>query len=172
MINLSYWIFPAFPALQELAPDVDWARLRRNGLALISASRFGTFSLPTDWESLGGSGLAPAAGFPSGFGYNAIRIPLYLAMDGADDSRQALRRFAGSWSETASPGTLLDSKQASVTVPIAQTGYAIILAIARCMSAGKVIAPELISQRSDLYFPETLRLLSVIAIQKRCPTCL
>ena len=37
---------------------------------------------------------------------------------------------------------------------------------------GQPIPPEMINTRSDLYYPETLRLLSVLAIQERFPACL
>ena len=146
--------------------------LRRSGLALLDKSRFGTFGVPTEWESLAGASPQPAAGFPAAFGYNAIRIPLYLALDGGEDARQALRRFAGTWAQTASTTQLVEAHQAPVTVPLGQPGYTLVMATARCVSAGTAVPPEAISTRSDLYFPETLRLLSVIAIQERYSACL
>lgn len=172
VVNLSYWVFPAFGALAEAAPEVDWSGLRRSGLALLDKSRFGTFGVPTEWESLAGASPQPAAGFPAAFGYNAIRIPLYLALDGGEDARQALRRFAGTWAQTASTTQLVEAHQAPVTVPLGQPGYTLVMATARCVSAGTAVPPEAISTRSDLYFPETLRLLSVIAIQERYSACL
>lgn len=172
VVNLSYWVFPGFAALQDLAPEVDWTGLRRNGLALIEASRFGSFGLPTDWESLAAPRPRPAASFPAAFGYNAIRIPLYLAMDGAPDTRRMLRRFAGAWTQTASTTSLVDSKEAAVTLPIKEPGYDLVLALARCVAGGQAIPPEMINRRSDFYYPETLRLLSVVAIAERFPACL
>lgn len=172
VVNLSYWVFPAFQALQDLAPEVDWAGLRRSGLALIEGSRFGSFGLPTDWESLAAARPRPAANFPAAFGYNAIRIPLYLAMDGSPEARRALRRFAGAWTQTASITSLVDSKEAAVTLPIKEPGYDLVLALARCVAGGQAIPPEMINRRSDFYYPETLRLLSVLAIQERSPACL
>ena len=172
VINLSYWVFPAFPTLAELAPEFDWAGVRHSGLALLEQSRFGTFGVPTEWESLAGASPQPAAGFPTAFGYNAIRIPLYLALDGNEDARQALRRFAGTWAQTASTTQLLEAHPVPVTVPLGQPGYGLVMATARCVSAGAAVPPETISARSDLYFPETLRLLSVIAIQERYSACL
>ena len=59
-----------------------------------------------------------------------------------------------------------------MTLPVRQPGYDLVLAIARCASAGEAIPPEMISTRSDLYYPETLRLLAVIALQERFPSCL
>jgi len=93
VVNLSYWVFPAFPTLKQLAPAYDWDALSANGLKLLSAARFGPLRLPPDWLSLGGPAPAPAEKFPTQFGYNAIRIPLYLAWDGAPSARRALSGF-------------------------------------------------------------------------------
>ena len=172
VVNPSYWVFPAFATLQDLAPAVDWATVRKGGLTLVEQSRFGAMNLPTDWESLAGPHPRPAAGFPPGFGYNAIRIPLYLALDGSGDARVVLRRFAGAWAQSTPLAGLLAGKDAAVTLPVRQPGYDLVLAIARCASAGEAIPPEMISTRSDLYYPETLRLLAVIALQERFPSCL
>ena len=58
----------------------------------MAASRFGASDLPTDWVSLRHEQPAPAKGFSPTFGYNAIRIPLYIAWStmGQND---ALGRF-------------------------------------------------------------------------------
>lgn len=172
VVNPSYWVFPALTAFTELAPAVNWTALRKAGLALVDQSRFGTLNLPTDWESLAGPHPRPAANFPQSFGYNAIRIPLYLALDGGEDARAVLRRFAGAWTRSTSPTGLIESKEAAVTLPVWQPGYDLVLAVARCVTAGEAVPPEMISTRSDLYYPETLRLLSVIALQERFPSCL
>ena len=60
MVNLSYWVFPAFSTLKELAPAYDWDALHANGLKLLSVGRFGPLRLPADWLSLGGQSPAPA----------------------------------------------------------------------------------------------------------------
>lgn len=172
VINLSYWVFPAFPALADLAPEFDWAAMRRSGLTLLDRSRFGSFGLPTDWEGLASGVPKPAANFPPAFGYNAIRIPLYLALDSGADAKIALRRFAGTWAQTASLTHLVQVREAPVTVPLSQPGYSAVMALARCVVAGTAVPPEAISARNDFYYPETLRLLSVIAIQERYSACL
>ncbi len=172
VVNLSYWVLPAFAALGDLAPAVDWAGLRLSGLSILDASRFGAYGLPTDWESMAGERPRPAANFPAVFGYNAIRIPLYLAFDGGPEARRALRRFTGAWTHTPTPVRLLDGQDAAVAPPVDAPGYDLVLALARCAAAGQAIPPDMINARSDLYFPETLRLLSVLAIQERFPACL
>ena len=71
---------PALEALARLMPEAGWPAVRKSGLQLIEKARFGLLKLPTDWVSAADGKLRPAAGFKPEFGYNAIRIPLYLAM--------------------------------------------------------------------------------------------
>ncbi len=99
-INLSYWIFPAFAALNELAPSPRWQQLEQSGLDLIAAARFGRQQLPSDWLLLrprpgGGVTIALTQDQPL-FGYDAVRIPLYLLW-GGKASPAAMAPFLAYW---------------------------------------------------------------------------
>src|SRR5262249_35071453 len=84
LVNPSYYIFPAFRDFSRLDPSPVWSRLRRDGLALLGKARFGAWGLTTDWVLLRANGaVAPAANMPPRFGFDAIRIPLYLVWGGA-----------------------------------------------------------------------------------------
>lgn len=84
-LNLSYFVFPAFPDLAEIDPDPAWARLTETGLTLARGARFGRHGLPPDWLAVAADGgLAPAPGRPARFGYDAVRLPLYLVWAGHD----------------------------------------------------------------------------------------
>jgi endoglucanase len=82
IVNLSYWVFPAFRALAKIDPSLDWSRLEQSGLKLVEAARFSPLSLPPDWLLLGKSSVDLAKGFEPAYGYNAVRIPLYLVWGG------------------------------------------------------------------------------------------
>jgi endoglucanase len=90
VVNPSYWIFPALAAFAAAEPDPAakevWARVVEGGLILIAKARFGQVQLPPDWvrvEANGGTALPD--GFKHQFGYDAIRVPLYLAWGGYRD---------------------------------------------------------------------------------------
>ena len=173
VINLSYWVFPAFAVLKDLAPEYDWQALRENGLKLLGESRFGPRGLPADWQSVGGAAVAPAKNFPPQFGYNAIRIPLYLAWDGEAASRLALRRFAGLWRGKSSAGPfVIDVNSGATGQALDAAGYRLALALARCASVGQPVDGDLIKLRDPLYYPATLRMLSLAVLQERFPQCL
>lgn len=80
VVNPSYYVFPALAAFHAAAPDEGWDRVIADGLALLLDARFGRWGLPPDWLAVTGDGrLAPAPGWPPRFGYDAMRVPLYLA---------------------------------------------------------------------------------------------
>jgi endoglucanase len=82
IVNLSYWVFPAFRELAKIDPAADWPMLEQSGLKLIGAARFSSFDLPPDWLLIGNDSVDIADGFEPVYGYNAARIPLYLAWAG------------------------------------------------------------------------------------------
>ena len=79
VVNLSYWLFPAFKAFGRADHDSNWSALEQSGLQLLSRARFGALQLPPDWLSVNGDKVSVARDFEAVYGYNAVRIPLYLA---------------------------------------------------------------------------------------------
>lgn len=96
VVNLSYWIFPALRDLAQADAAPEWAALGQSGLALLGASRFGRWQLPADWVFVKGDKLALAEGFPDRFGYDAIRIPLYLYWAGLQTDNR-MRVYQDYW---------------------------------------------------------------------------
>ncbi|WP_237483030.1 glycosyl hydrolase family 8, partial [Lichenibacterium dinghuense] len=169
VVNLSYWIFPAFRDFAALWPKSPWGGLRASGFKLLDVARFGPLGLPADWVSVAGAMPAPAHGFPATFGYDAIRIPLYLAWDG-DAPPPLLSAFAR-FSPASDPSVIEVSTGASGS-SMGGVGYRAIFALARCAARGETVPPDLMTARDTLYYPETLRLLSLSIIQERYPRCL
>lgn len=95
VVNLSYWLFPAFSAFHSDSPRPEWERLGQSGHALLRRARFGRWGLPPDWL-LVSDRLAPAPNFKPRFGYDAVRIPLYLLWAG-NPPADLLRPFQEYW---------------------------------------------------------------------------
>ena len=93
-LNLSYWVFPVIAELSKLDPAPEWEDLRVTGLWLIKEARFGKWQLPPDWLKLEGDRLKPVDG--DQFGYDAIRIPLYLIW-GKQASPSSIKPFQKFW---------------------------------------------------------------------------
>ena len=143
VVNLSYWVFEAFPVFQSLDPDHGWNGLGRDGRSLIANAAFGERQLPPDWLSLKGP-PQPAKGFPAEFGYNAIRIPLYLMRSKTVDDMTLKRLLDGMTKGTDLPVTV-NLQTDKVEAELDDPGYRAIVALARCMLAHDPL-PELRAQ--------------------------
>ncbi|HWJ74206.1 MAG TPA: glycosyl hydrolase family 8 [Kaistia sp.] len=172
VINLSYWVFEAMPVMQQLVPGGDWQKLARSGLDLLAASRFGRSQLPTDWISLHGEAPQPADGFDPDFGYNAIRIPLYLVRAGITDPAW-LGPFAAAWRGGETRGLpLINVQTDQVAATLAEPGYRMLPALLDCVANGTPIPPDLKMFSPTHYYPATLYLLAVSYLTERKPECL
>lgn len=99
VVNLSYYVFPAFPTLARLMPGGSWRAVAEDGRMLLRQARFGRWSLPADWVQIDGSHgrPQPAQGWAPRFSYDAVRIPLYLSWAGMRDE-PAVQAAAQFWS--------------------------------------------------------------------------
>lgn len=169
VINLSYWVFPALDRLRLVAPEIDWKGASQSGLDLLKETRFGAARLPTDWVALKDDKPKPAEGFPTTFGYNAVRIPLYMAWAGIGE-RDHYAPFVAAWRGKA-PGTVDVSDGKSE--PLANAGYRAVAALTLCATTGAAFPTDLRAPAAqDDYYPATLRLLALVAVRMRYPACL
>jgi endo-1,4-beta-D-glucanase Y/GGDEF domain-containing protein len=170
VVNLSYWVFPAFHRLAQIDPSFDWSAVLRSGLDLVESAQFGRSKLPTDWLSLAKSPAAPAQGFEERFGYDALRIPLYLYWADAV-TPGGLRVFDAAWSTGAA--ILGPQTDAGAGQALAEPGYQAVAALLRCSCQGAPY-PESFYRFSENqhYYPATLHILSLIAATMRGGSCL
>lgn len=171
VVNPSYWVFPALARLAVLVPDPAWSPLIASGLRLVRSARFGAQALPSDWVSLAGGRPQPAKGFAPTFGYDAIRVPLYLAWARLGDS-PILDPFAAAFADPAVPPHRIDVATDQAVEPLADSGYRAVAALTRCARRGTPIPPELRGAEVDRYYPSTLRALTLVAARQSFPRCL
>jgi endoglucanase len=169
VVNLSYWVFEAFPLLSQLDPAHDWQRVSRVGEMLVRDTRIGKRQLPPEWLSLAGI-AEPAAGFPAEFGYNALRIPLYLIRAGMADPPMLARLLDGM--SLDGNIALSDLEANRVTLVLEEPGYRAIPALVRCSLSGAALPPEVKSFSTTHYYPSTLHLLVLSHARKELPQCL
>jgi endoglucanase len=171
VINLSYWVFPALARFAAIAPDQLWGRLIASGLALTQHARFGASGLPSDWIALDRGAPRPAQGFAPTFGYDAVRIPLYLLLAGIDD-KDLLAVFAKPWADPAAVPQRIDVSKNQDVEPLGDSGYRAIAALTRCAVDGTKLPPDLASPDVDRYYPTTMRALVLIAAHQKYRQCL
>ncbi len=164
-VNLSYWVFPALRALAEVAPAPAWQALAASGLALLEAARFGRFGLPPDWLAL--DPPRPAPGFPARFGYDAVRIPLYLVWAGIDRHPVLAAVTAYAAAHRGEPPATLDLVTGTGSPePLPAGGRAVLALAAR--AGGPAPALPRLDATMD-YYSASLLLLAKLAWAERFP---
>lgn len=171
VVNPSYWVFEALPVMAEIMPDGPWQQLASGGRALVdSASRIGKAGLPPDWVSLKAAPRA-ADGFPQEFGYNAIRIPLYLLRAGATD-RAVLEPFLSHMADENGRVRIVDVATGQTKATLDDAGYRIIPALLSCVADGTPLPKDVQNFDPKDYYPSTLQLLSLSFARRRQLECL
>ena len=165
VVNLSYWIFPALPRLAQLAPGVDWAAVEESGLRLIGTATQGGHGV-NDWTSVAEKDLRPAKRFAARFGYDAVRVPLYLTLAGRGD-------LASRFPTAARGMPIIKSTSGTIEEVAEGSGFQAIAGLVRC-AADRTPYPDVITKTLDyaVYYPATLRLLAQMAALLNPLSCL
>lgn len=169
VVNPSYYIFPALNDFARLVPSPEWQRLNRAGLALLADARFGRWGLTPDWVDLDRDEIAPASRFPPRFGFDAIRIPLYLIW-GGQATPARLASFLDFWNDygTKPAPAWTDVMDNSVAPYPGSTGYQAVVALARGFGQSDQATPlPTIGDKDDYYkddyYAASLTLLAALA---------
>jgi endo-1,4-beta-D-glucanase Y len=165
-VNLSYWVFPAFNAFTAAFKEPLWHQLSERAPALLRQARFGKWQLPPDWLHVGNDSVGPADGFPPRYGFDAVRIPLYLVWGGITD-KETLGPFLSFWSAPNPHGVpaWVDLKTDAVAPYAWSAGVASIAQVTeRATHAdGEATAKLPLPGPQDGYFSWSLSLLASIA---------
>jgi endoglucanase len=165
VVNLSYWVFPAFNAFAAAFDDSLWRNLSERAPALLREARFGKWQLPPDWLHVGDDPAYPADGFPPRYSFDAVRIPLYLVWGGITD-KETLAPFLSFWSAFRAQGVpaWVDLKTDAVAPYVWSTGVASIAAVTgRATHTNDAPAELPLPGPQDGYFSWSLSLLARIA---------
>jgi endoglucanase len=162
VVNLSYWIFPAFKRLRAVSDAIDWDAITATGKTLIGLSRFGPRRLPSNWISVGRAQPEPASSFPAVFGYDAVRIPLYLAW-GGPSNRDLLKSFL------PLDLSVIDVKTDSPSQKLSDPDYGAIANLAECVGWHSPVQWK--AFHGEFYYPATLHLLALLAADELSGAC-
>jgi endoglucanase len=172
VVNLSYWVFEAFPVLASLAPEHDWSAVWRRGLVLLQQATSGKTKLPADWLSIRARAQPRTAdGLPPEFGYNSLRIPLYLLRAGMSDTAW-LRVVNERWKAGSEGVAVVNVLTGEVRETLTDQGYVAMAAALSCAIDGTPIPDALKTFEPQLYYPATLYLLSMSLVGDKYPKCL
>ncbi|WP_457580635.1 glycosyl hydrolase family 8 [Ensifer canadensis] len=170
VVNPSYWIFEAFPVLDRVAPSPIWAALTNEGRKMLEQLQLGPRKMPADWISAK-TRLKAAQGFPAEFGYNALRIPLYLVRADSDDAELLSRLRQGM---LGANGDLLisDVTTGAVRATLRDPGYQFVNHILACVMERAPLPDGVKVFSPTQYYPSTLHLLGLSYAKEKRPECL
>jgi endo-1,4-beta-D-glucanase Y len=161
MVNPSYAVMPALDAFAALEPKSPWPLIRNESLRMLRDARFGDDNLPTDWARVDQNGvLWSEPTKPPQFGFDAVRVPLYLCWSGrcSDKALDGVRRW---WTRTTAgdmkPPAWVDVRTGETAPFPASAG---VESIARLTLTGKLGA---LPPGGDDYYASALLILSEIA---------
>ncbi|MFZ5579278.1 MAG: glycosyl hydrolase family 8 [Pseudomonadota bacterium] len=164
-LNPSYWVFPAFTVLDRVDPDPLWKGLTQSGLRLLDMARFGAHGTPPDWVIFHPDGrLEPPADVEKRrFGFEVVRVPLYLCLAGLQ-TPELTQAFKSAWPSDEAPGwtDLVNGEQAAYALPLGQRA---IRGMLDACTPSAPPPPKLDIDSKD-YYGSTLMLLTRIALTR------
>ncbi len=168
VVNLSYYVWSAIHDFAEGAGDrTKWRRLEADGLWLCDNAAFGDYKLPPDWLLFGQHAFRVADDWKPYFGFDAIRIPLYLAWH---NQASRLGRFLTAWGTPrfgGRPPAWINLDDGAVAPYPSSGGYAAVAAVTQFVADGfKGAAPVAAIVDEDDYYSASLKLLSNLAGQE------
>jgi endoglucanase len=168
-INPSYFIFPAFDQLAKGDASGFWTDLSGQCTVLTERASQGRLQLPPDWAILNAGGdISIDTRKSRYFGYDAVRIPLYLAMAGLTTHLKTFTAYLSLFHQMGYLPRRVDLVDNMVSLDDAPAGfYAVFARCAQLTGDGKTgqtlmdMADRKIKEEPDDYYSNTLYLLAL-----------
>jgi endoglucanase len=161
IVNPSYFIFPAWESFWRQRHNEIWLKLKSSSLELLNKARFGKPQLPSDWIFIKNNGeVMPAENWPARFGYDAIRIPLYLSLsDTQTHSMENFRHYWANYARSTTPAWVSVSDDERASYPMSGG----ILAV-RDLTMGDYQQMDTSVRSGEGYYLSVLHMLSLFAV--------
>ncbi|WP_375261002.1 glycosyl hydrolase family 8 [Palleronia sp.] len=173
VINPSYYMLRAREELAQAAGTPRLAGAAANGDVLLAEiARHGPVP---DWLTVSSDGLHRPAEFSANSGYEALRVPLWMAWSGKF-GHPVVTNAAGSGFSTRTAGdgavaTVIDYDSGEVLETSSDAGYRAIIALAACAGGAEPGSAMPPFDPGQSYYPATLHLFSYLAQLEMAPQC-
>ena len=166
-LNPSYFIYPAFEMFSIADDPVYWKNLSRQSLDISFQKTFTRFSLPPDWLILEDKEIKIDIERSQNFGYEAIRIPLYLALSNKKTAMETFIPFLSFYEKTGFLPSVVDLVDSQVSIDEAPAGFYAVFSLCSHLMGKTDLSRQLmlkakqkIAHESKDYYSNTLYLLA------------
>lgn len=143
VLNPSYQIFAAFRLFARVDDKEFWDSICRDSLLLVNRATFGTMKLPADWIALKANGIGPWEERPPLFGYEAIRVLLYLSWERKPVFPEGLKALLAEYQEKGTLPATIDLSGNGASSGEAPAGFYAVCARAAGKSGHAGLAGQL-----------------------------
>lgn len=167
IINPSYLILPAFRAFAEADEKPFWDNVYKSSSSVLSEVEFSSLQLPADWIITNGTGFSVYSERSGNFGYEAIRVPLYISMEDKPKFPQGIKGILNIYNETGYIPLWVSLNNDSISLKPAPAGFYAVFARAAKIMGNDVLSNKLmdeakrkLTEEKDDYYSFTLYLLA------------
>lgn len=174
VLNPSYLIFPAFREFAGVEEAQFWKKVCEDSLEVLKKSAFGRLGLPADWILVKESGTSIYQERSRFFGYEAVRILLYLAWDGSLKALPGAKALLDMYKKLGYVPLNVDLVMNNISLEEGPGGYyAVYGRMARDLGEGELSrsllqrAAKKVQAEKDDYYSHTLYLLAQGEVSRR-----
>lgn len=167
VVNPAYFVFPAYNLFSKVDDKQFWEKIYNNSYSILHKNLFSTLKLPADWMILNESNSKVFTERSNNFGYEAIRVPLYISMDNKKNFPEGINKILNMYKKLNYIPLSVDLVNDSFSLKSAPAGFYAVFALA-AKSIGDLGLSEklfaksrekLIDEKND-YYSYTLYLIS------------
>ena len=129
-LNPSYFIYPAFEQFAREGNAKFWKKLSTHSLNITFYTLFTRLNLPANWLKIESNGVISLDHKRSkNFGYEAIRIPLYLSMSKKKKHLRAFSQYLNFYEKLGYLPDIIDLEDKQISMNEAPAGFHAVFSI-------------------------------------------
>ncbi len=134
VINPAYFILPAFRTFAEVDEKPFWDKVYKDCYSILYEVSFSTLHLPADWVLLNKAGSSVYSERSENFGYEAVRVPLYMSFEDNPKFPAGIKEFLNTYNKIGYIPLWVNLINDSISLKPAPAGfYAVYAKVAKIM---------------------------------------
>ena len=166
VINPSYLLLPAFQELRQWDSSSEWQQIYQSSRKLLQLLSHKYNGLLPDWVAIKEGKFIAVESKPLRFGYDALRVPLYVYWSG-DEGLLDLKRIAAVWRSKHSFAWYSLDGGAHASTGLSSAHLAVSQLVDALVEKQKVSKEKKLAQLDSNYYGATLEMLVELAEQER-----